>query len=376
MKVLISGGAGFIGSHTARRLLAGGHDVRVLDALVPPVHADHTIPQELLDLGTEWIDGDVRDRATWERALDEVDAVYHLAAYQDHLPEFSRFLTTNAVSTALLYEVLVSSGRRPHRVVVASSQAVYGEGAYTCPRCPEAGRVRPGARSRQDLERGRWDPVCPSCDGPLEPGWLGESDRPLPHNPYAISKYAQETTALALGERYEIPTVALRYSIVQGAGQSFRNAYSGVLRIFAQRVLHGLPPVCYEDGGQLRDYVSVHDVAAANEQALSDDRFIGRAFNVGGGREVSVRDYAAIVCACAGMDSVCEIPGIYRFGDTRHTLSGIDELSALGWAPEVSLTEITNEYLAWAGGMPGFTDHTEAADAHMRAVGTLRSVRP
>lgn len=241
MRTLITGGAGFIGSHTADRLCEAGHQVRVLDSLTPPVHQDGRFPAQLRERGVECLRGDVRDRVAWEHALEGVDAVVHLAAYQDYLTDFSTFFSVNTTSTALLYEVLVARGQRPHRVVVASSQAVYGEGAYHCPRCTGLGRFHPGPRSRLDLDRGRWDPRCPRCGGPLIAEWNDEATV-HPHNSYALSKHAQESVALTLGERYAIPTVALRYSIVQGSRQSFRNAYSGILRIFAQRILHGRPP--------------------------------------------------------------------------------------------------------------------------------------
>ncbi|GAA2228031.1 MULTISPECIES: NAD-dependent epimerase/dehydratase family protein [Kitasatospora] len=371
MRVLITGGAGFIGSHTADRLLDEGHQVRVLDALLPPVHADRRFPEHLLARGVEWIDGDVRDRSAWETALDGVDAVYHLAAYQDYLPDFSTFFTTNTASTALLYEVLVARGQRPQRVVVASSQAVYGEGAYRCLDCGGDEVLRLRARSVERLDRGDWELRCPRCGAVPVPDWTDESEV-SPHNSYAISKYGQELAALALGERYGIPTVALRYSIVQGSRQSFRNAYSGILRIFAQRVLNGQPPVCYEDGSQLRDYVSVHDVVRANRLVLEDERAVGQALNVGGGRRVSILDYARLVGECAGVEVTPEVPGAYRAGDTRHVLSAIGRLEQLGWRPEVPLRDVIQEYLDWAVAQPDFIDGTAEADLRMRSLGTVR----
>lgn len=371
MKVLVSGGAGFIGSHTVDVLLSEGHQVRVLDALLPPVHRTRRFPQDLLDRGVEWIDGDVRDREAWQRALPGVDAVFHLAAYQDYLPDFSTFFATNTVSTALLYEVLVERGQRPDRVVVASSQAVYGEGAYRCPNCPGQGTVRPRPRREADLARGNWDLPCPRCGQALVPEWTDEG-AVSPHNSYAMSKHAQETAALTLGERYGIPSVALRYSIVQGSRQSFHNAYSGILRIFSQRVLHGKPPVCYEDGRQLRDYVSVYDVVRANLLALHDERAVGRAFNVGGGRQVSILDYAGMVIKAANADMEPSVPGTYRYGDTRHVFSAIDGISELGWRPEVPLQDVVEEYLAWAMSQPDFADGTDEADKRMHVLGTLR----
>ncbi|WP_113698945.1 NAD-dependent epimerase/dehydratase family protein [Nonomuraea lactucae] len=374
MRILVTGGAGFIGSHTADALLDLGHEVRILDALTPPVHAERRFPEHLRERGAECVEGDVRDREAWEKALDGVDAVYHLAAYQDYLPDFSTFFTTNTVSTALMYEVLVARGQPCSRVIVASSQAVYGEGAYSCPACPALRELRPGPRARERLDRGLWDLPCPSCETALEPVWTDESAT-RPHNSYALSKHGEESLALMLGDRYGIPTVALRYSIVQGARQSFRNAYSGVLRIFSQRVINGRAPLCYEDGRQLRDYVSVHDVTRANVLVLGDDRAVGRAFNVGGARRVSIRDYAALVIRAAGANCEPEIVGSYRVGDTRHVLSSTEALQALGWRPVVELPDVVDEYLSWVASQPDFRDVTSEADNRMYALGTLRRTR-
>lgn len=371
MKVLISGGAGFIGSHTADLLLERGHDVRILDALLPPVHAERRRPAYLVGKDVEWLEGDVRDRDAWRAALNGVDAVFHLADYQDLLPDFSTFFSTNTTSTALLYEMLVETGAAVNKVVIGSSQAVYGEGAYRCPACPRQGVVRPRPRSLLQLRRRQWEIACPRCAGNMEPVKVDEN-AVAPHNAYAVSKYAQEMAALVLGRRYGIPTVALRYSIVQGSRQSFRNAYSGVLRIFTQRLLHDKRAVCFEDGRQLRDYVSVHDVARANVLVLEDPRADGRVFNVGSGRPVSVRDIAELVARTTRVYMSTETSGEFRFGDTRHVIPDIARLGALGWRPCVPLEDIVREYVAWATSEPGFADYSADANDRMVAVGAIR----
>ncbi len=381
MRVLVTGGAGFIGSHTVDLLLKKQNDVRILDALLPPVHADARLPDYVPTGHVEFIHGDVRDRIAWERALDGVDAVFHLAAYQDYLPDFSTFFETNTVSTALLYEVVVAKHLPVRKVVIASSQAVYGEGKYICPEGhisaetsgPSHNMQYPPLREDGQLKHGEWDPKCPQCGATLEPQWTDEAVV-KPHNPYGVSKYAQEMAALNLGRRYGIPTVCMRYSIVQGARQSFRNAYSGVLRIFTQRLLNGKPPVCYEDGQQLRDYVSVHDVAQANVLALEDDRADFQVFNVGGDRRISVLEYARLIGRHAGVNIEPQVPGLYRFGDTRHIFSDVSKLKTLGWKPVVPLKEIVDEYIAWAQVQSGFRDYYVEAEVRMEVLGTIRRV--
>ncbi len=383
MHVLVTGGAGFIGSHTVDALLAKGHRVRVLDALLPPVHLRETLPEYLPKRDVEFVWGDVRQRGPWERALEGVDAVFHLAAYQDYLPDFSTFFHTNTVSTAHLYEIVVEKRIPVRKIIVASSQAVYGEGRYVCTHESRSPVRPPGARRgeypalRDDgqLRNGVWDIRCPGCGMPMEAQWTDE--RVVnPHNQYAISKLTQELIALNLGRRYGIPTVCLRYSIIQGARQSFRNAYSGVLRIFTQRLLNGKAPICYEDGGQLRDYLSVHDAVRANLLVLEDSRADFQVFNVGGDRRISVLEYARLVARRAGVDIEPQVPGLYRFGDTRHIFSDVTRLKALGWQPRVGLEDVVDEYIAWALPQPGFRDYSDEADARMAASGAVRRTAP
>jgi dTDP-L-rhamnose 4-epimerase len=354
-------------------LLTKGHEVRILDALLPPVHLDGQIPDHVPLSEVEFTHADVRDKDAWERALQGVDAVLHLAAYQDYLPDFGRFFHVNTVGTALLYEVIVEQRLPVQKVVVASSQATYGEAKYLR---ADGSVIYPELRSETQLERAVWEPLDPETSEPLTPTWTDE-EVVNPHNQYSMSKYTQEMIALNLGRRYGIPTVCMRYSIVQGPRQSFRNAYSGVLRIFTQRFLNGVAPVCYEDGQQLRDYVSVYDVVRANGLVLEDPRADYQVFNVGGDRQVSVLDYAYLIARQIGQRSSVRdikpvVPGVYRFGDTRHVFSDVSRLKALGWQPEVSLEEIVDGYVAWAQAQPDFRDYSTEAEMQMQALGTLR----
>ena len=327
MRVLVTGGAGFIGSHTCDRLLSLGHEVTVLDALTPPVH--HGGRPTSLPAEVEFYEGDVRNRDLMLNLLRRTDAVYHFAAYQDYLPDFARFSDVNVMSTALIYEIAVAERLDLARVIVASSQAAMGEGLYTC---PADGEQVPGMRPEAALVAGQWDIPCPVCGGPLEMQATPERIS-NPQNAYGMSKYSEEMVAINLGRRYGIPTTALRYSIVQGPRQSVYNAYSGACRIFCLSYLLGVPPTLYEDGQAIRDFVNINDVVDANILVLTDDRAIGRVFNVGGGEAITTSEFAEAVRRQYGADQPGVVTGEFRFGDTRHIFSDISALRALGWKP-------------------------------------------
>lgn len=369
MRVLVTGGAGFVGSHLADRFLREGYEVRVLDNLDGRVHP-HGIPQYLLS-EAEFIDGSVTDRRCWERALVGVDVVSHQAAYQDYMLDFSKFIEVNALGTTLLYEVLVEKHLSPWKVIVASSQAVYGEGQY---RCSDHGLFLPAARSREQLQRGDWCVYCPSCRRPATQQPLSE-EHTNPVNQYAVSKFAGERIALGLGTLHRIPTVALRYSITQGPRQSLFNQYSGILRIFLGRILNGLAPIIYEDGYQTRDFVHVNDVVEANFKVLQSANAEFEAFNVGSGKATTALDYAHLLLAKTKSGISPEVPGCYRVGDNRHSVSSIDKLKKLGWSPRYDLDQIISDFLAWVeenGDLP-----TGVPDGHssMCVAGVVQSVR-
>lgn len=369
--VLVTGGAGFLGSHTALLLLERGYRVRALDALRPPVHGDGERPP-WLPADVELMVGDVRDRDAVSRALRGAGSVVHLAAYQDYLPDFSTFFDVNTVGTALLYEVCVAERLPVRKVVVASSQAVYGEGAH---RCREHGVLHPGLRPDEQLRRADWEVGCPACGRPTD--WLPtDESRVNPQNQYAISKHTQELVALNLGRRHGIPTTCLRYSITQGRWQSPRNAYSGACRVFTVRARSGRPPVVFEDGRQRRDYVHAGDVARANLLALTDDRTDFESYNVGGAEALTTLEYAEMVCQAVGLEAPPEVPGYYRSGDTRHVVSDSGKLRALGWAPTLPVREIVREYAGWLTSLGRVEDATDAGFARMLELGALRRAHP
>jgi dTDP-L-rhamnose 4-epimerase len=366
MRILVTGGAGFIGSHTCDRLLSLGHEVVVLDALTQPVHRNGR--PGYLSSEVDFYQGDTRNRDLVSNLLRRVDAVYHFAAYQDYLPEFSKFSDVNVVSTALLYEIIVAERLDLARVVVASSQSAMGEGLY---RCPVDGEQVPGMRPQSALAAGQWDIPCPVCGGALE--MQATPERIChPQNAYGMSKLAEEMVAVNLGRRYGIPTVALRYSIVQGPRQSVYNAYSGACRIFCLSYLLGQAPTLYEDGGAIRDYVNIDDVVDANVLVLSDDRAAGRVFNVGGGQAVTTREFSDVVRRQYGSSQPGVVTAEYRFGDTRHILSDISALRGLGWEPQHTPADSVAAYAEWLKGMDGLDGVLAEANARMRALGVVR----
>jgi dTDP-L-rhamnose 4-epimerase len=367
MRVLITGGAGFIGGHLADRLVRDGFEVRILDSLEPRVHP-HGVPS-YLPPSVEFVRGDVTDPETMLAALEGVDMVSHQAAYQDYMPDFSRFLKVNAVSTALLFELIIGRRLPVKKVIVASSQAVYGEGQY---RCRDHGVFQPQPRSPRQLQRGDWEVSCPDC-GEIAQALPLEEGSSNPYNQYAVSKLAQEKTALGLGWLHGIPTVALRYSITQGRRQSLYNHYSGICRIFCTRALQQLPLVLYEDGHQTRDFVHVDDVVEANMLVLDKEDANGQAFNVGSGQSTTVLEYARRVLDRIPSPAGLDISAEYRRGDNRHSVSSIEKLKRLGWKPQRGLDAILDDFLGWIESSGGVPERLPDAAADMRAAGVLLS---
>jgi len=371
MKILITGGLGFIGSHTADALLAQGHTVRILDNVCEPVHIGGK--PNYIPAGSELIRGDVRNKSDWEKALQGIEVVYHFAAYQDYNIDFSRFFATNVVGTSLLYEVAVEKKLSLARVIVASSQAVYGEGKYLC---KTDGVFYPELRTEKQLMHGEWEHSCPTCGPSQTPQWQTTDETKMnPQNQYGLSKQMQETLALNLGKRYGIPTVALRYSIVQGPRQSFTNAYSGACRVFCLSYFLKKEPPIFEDGLQLRDYVNINDVVDANVLVLNHPKVSGEAFNVGGGKASTVLEFAKLVAKKAGRDFNPKFNHSYRFGDTRHIVSDIAKLKGLGWAPQRGIETSIEHYLEWLSGFPNLKDTVSEGLSKMRTLNIIRSVQ-
>ena len=346
-RILVTGGAGFIGGHLVDRLIAEGYRVRVLDNLAPPTH-NGKLP-EWFNPKAEFQKGDVRNKKDCNRALRGVDFVFHLAAYMDFHPDFSTYIDTNAKSVALLYEVILEKKLPIKKIILASSQSVYGEGTY---RCAKHGIVYPSPRMEAQLQKKEWEPRCPDCGEELMPVAQKETDPLRPTIPYGISKKAAEELLFCLGRLYGIPSVALRYTIVHGARQSFRHFYSGALRQIAVMALSGKPLTLHEDGQQLRDYVNVHDVVDAHLAVLRNPKADFETFNVGSGRAVRVRELAEAIAKEVGVSALIETPGLYRIGAPRHSPSDNAKLRALGWEPKRSVADGVREYITWIRQFP------------------------
>ncbi|MBI2405390.1 SDR family NAD(P)-dependent oxidoreductase [Candidatus Gottesmanbacteria bacterium] len=359
--VLVTGGAGFIGSHLVDALIDKGYRVRVLDNLAPPVH-NGNLP-DWCNKKAECMKGDVRKKKDWQAALTGVDYVFHLAAYMDYHVNFSKYIDTNIRSTALLYEIIVEHKLPIKKIVVASSQSVYGEGKYLC---AKHGVLYAQPRPESQLTKHQWEVRCPK-DGTIATLLPEvETDELHPQIPYAISKVASEKLCLNLGKTYRIPTVALRYSIVQGSRQSFRHFYSGALRDFAVRALAGLPIVMQEDGRQIRDFVNVHDVVDAHLLVLRNKHADYQVFNVGMGRNTRVVELAKAVCRIAGTAFKPSRKGEYRINSPRHSKMNIDRLKKLGFAPKHTLEDSVREYIDWVRHYP------EAISYWKRTYGKMR----
>jgi dTDP-L-rhamnose 4-epimerase len=368
---LVTGGAGLIGSHIVDAALARGWDVRVLDSLERQTHRAGRpawVPGEV-----EFHKGDVRNRADWERALDGIDIVFHEAAYGGYMPEIAKFMHVNSYGTALLLETIRNNDLPVRKVVVASSQAVYNEGAYSC---PEHGHFYGETREIARLEAGDYAMHCPICDRAATPVPTDEAAPMGGANVYAISKADQERLVMTFGRATAMPVVALRYSCTYGPRQSLFNPYTGVIAIFCTRLMNDLPPVVYEDGQQSRDLVFVEDVARANLLVATDDRANGRIFNVGTGQAAAIGDLAGMLGQKLGKGIAPQIHGEFRPGEMRALISDIARIGELGFAPTVDLSTGIDRYLAWIREQGSVRDYFAAAERRLKARQVVKQSRP
>jgi dTDP-L-rhamnose 4-epimerase len=365
--ILITGGAGFIGSHLADHLLARGYTVRALDNLSPQVHGPDATRPEYLNPEVELMVGDVRDPAAVRRALDGVDAVFHFAAavgVGQSMYRIRDYTDINNIGTSVLLEALAE--RPVERLVVASSMSLYGEGMY---QSPDGALCHSAQRTMEQLKAGEWEPH--NAEGePLTPIPTPETKEPAISSVYALSKYDQERLCLMVGQAYNIPTVALRFFNVYGTRQALSNPYTGVLAIFASRLLNDNPPLIYEDGNQQRDFVSVYDIARGCRLALEVPEASGKVINIGSGQRYTVREIGQRLAALLGKSDIQpEINGACRIGDIRHCFADITQArQVLGYEPSMTLDAGLTELAAWLKSQTA-EDRVETAAAELTARG-------
>ena len=359
--VLVTGGTGFIGSHLIDALVQKGFRVRVLDNAP-------TIPN-WCNKQAEYIRGTVKSKRDWLKSLIGVDYVFHLSAYMDYHLDFSTYIDTNVRSCALLYEVIQEQKLPVKKIVVASSQSVYGEGKYTC---RKHGTFYAQPRTETQLKKHQWEVVCPHDNQVATPIAQVETDQLHPQTPYAITKYGGEQLCLNLGMIYQIPTVALRYSIVQGPRQTLHHFYSGALRDFSIRARNNLPIIMQEDAGQMRDFVSIHDVIAAHLVVLQNKKADYEVFNVGSGKTTKVRELAILVAKTLGVPFKSKMQGEFKINSPRHSIMNNDKLKRLGWRPKRTLHQSVIEYIAWAQTQPNALSMWNKTYAAMHKEQTLK----
>lgn len=350
MKVLITGGAGFIGRRTAAALASQGDTVTMLDSFSPQIHGDPAGHDGLVaDLAAqgEVIRGDVRDLALLKELTTRHDAVLHLAAETgtgQSMYDIVRYNDVNVTGTAALLEAATAPGSQVERIVVASSRSIYGEGAY---HCAVHGLVYPQERTAAAMDQGDFDPHCPVCDGPLTVAHTPENAPLTPASVYAVTKLAQENLVLTVARARDLSAHALRYQNVFGAGQSLSNPYTGILSIFSREMLHGRPIEIFEDGLESRDFVHVDDVVRANCAALAATGV--RSLNVGTGVGTSVNTVTAELARLLGYEGDIRISGRYRAGDIRHNIADVGQLeNALGLRCTIDFKTGLEEFVTWA----------------------------
>lgn len=348
MKVLVTGGAGFIGSHITDELLRRGHEVTVFDNLDPQIHPTGD-PPAYLNKEARFVKGDVRDRDALAAVVTDSEVVYHEAAavgVGQSQYEIERYVDVNIRGTATLTDVLANDRHNVGKLIVAASKSSYGEGNYSCDNC---GIVRPSIRTSEDVVSGRWDPPCPLCGGDVTARPTDEDAALISSSVYAYTKKGQEELALLAGRTYSIPTVALRYFNVYGPRQSLSNPYSGVAAIFMSRLKNDRPPVIYEDGGQTLDFVSVHDIVEANMLALDYTEEPATVFNVGMGRPSTIIEVAETLARVYGKDIEPAVTNKFRKGDVRHCYPDVARAAdKLGFEARTTFEQGIRELVEWS----------------------------
>lgn len=370
-RLLVTGGAGFIGSHVVPALLDRGFSVRVLDTLAPQIHGQ--VPQGLgwlNDANVEFVRGSVTRRDDLVRSLDGVAHVVHLAAETgtgQSMYEIGRYNEANSQGTALLLDVLANAVHGVKRVVLSSSRSVYGEGAYTCQSCSPDDRVFPRSRPQAQLAAHRWEPICAKCGAALVALPTRETDQVLPASIYAATKIAQEDLVRIACSSLGIGHAILRFQNVYGEGQSLKNPYTGILSIFSTRVRRGLHLPVFEDGLESRDFAHVSDVAQAVLRCLDSATPVNEVINVGSGMATSVTEVAMQLSRALGAEPQISVTAEYRLGDIRHNVADITRLKTrLGYTPAVTLEDGLGRFAKWVLAEPLPEDQLDLANAELK----------
>jgi len=348
-RILVTGGAGFIGSHIVDALIAKGHEVVIYDCLHPQVHGPGRAKPDYLNPRARFVPGDVRDYEAFAAVLRDADVVFHEAAavgVGQSMYMIREYCEANVMGTANLLHFIANEKHTVRKMIVASSMSTYGEGKYRCPSC---GDFCPPLRTEEQLRTRRWEMICPVCGADAVPVPTDETKPQNPTSVYAVTKRDQEELVLSTGFAYHVPAVALRYFNAYGPRQSLSNPYNGVCAIFASRILNNRPPVIWEDGGQSRDFVHISDIVQANLLAMEKPEADYQAFNVGTGRAVSIRAVAEKLAAALGRDVAPEFPGKFRAGDIRHCFADITKISrVLGYRPALDFDAGIPVLIEWA----------------------------
>ncbi len=369
-RALVTGGAGLIGSHIVDLLLSEGYTVRILDNLEPNTHKFGK--PAWVNPAAEFRQGFVQDYETMKSALEDIDIVFHEAAYGGYMPEMAKYVLVNSFGTAQMLEIIRDHKLPVKKVIVASSQAVYSEGAALC---PEHGHVVPLIRPVEQLRAGDFAVHCPACGKPTTSIPTPESTPGGGETVYALTKVDQERLVLLWGKQTGIPTVALRYSCTYGPRQSLFNPYTGVIAIFCTRLLNNQPPVMYEDGGQTRDLCFVEDIARANLLVAESDKLDGLPVNAGSGCATSVRDLAGIIADQLGIKLEPLARGEFRPGEIRSLISDISRIRTIGYEPQVKIEDGIGRYIDWIRKEGGnVEDYFSKAEGGLRAAGIVQSV--
>ena len=368
-RALVTGGAGLIGSHVTDLLVREGWKVRVLDNLEPQTHRRGK--PAWINPKVEFTHGDIRDRETIAAALDRIDIVFHQAAYGGYMPEISKYVHVNSLGTAQMLELIREKNLPIKKIVVASSQAVYSEGAGICPKHQ---LVFPAVRPVEQLRKGDWEVHCPICGAITKSAPTPENAPVGGETVYGLTKVDQEKLVLLWGKQVGIPTIALRYSCTYGPRQSIFNPYTGVIAIFCTRLLNNLPPVLYEDGEQTRDFSFVEDIARANLLTAETDHLDGLAVNVGSEKGVSIRKVAEIVSSALMIDIEPEARCEFRPGEMRHLTSDTARIRSAGYQPQIKLEEGIERYIDWIRSQSDIRDYFSEAEQILKSKGIVHRV--